>query len=205
MPPGFTPERDAAHWSRACGLLTPRLALTMPGQVYRKLGTSVETQLMVFDKVQEEIEIVRAMVDDLDEALPLSMPWPQPVPRCPPNGWQRSLMVGRQFHHLPGARPPPRRSLPPKAAPTPPSRSPSRASMSRATTGPSRKSMRDTARSVSRSRGHRSIPRRWSKASPWPLGPPCLRHGQCGTAPARQTDRGGTSLRGAARDHHHGP
>ena len=23
MPPGFTPERDAAHWSRACGLLTP--------------------------------------------------------------------------------------------------------------------------------------------------------------------------------------
>ncbi|MEP5984067.1 MAG: methylase, partial [Roseibium sp.] len=48
MPPGFTPERDAAHWSRACGLLTPRLALTMPGQVYRKLGTSVETQLMVF-------------------------------------------------------------------------------------------------------------------------------------------------------------
>ncbi|MFT6447523.1 MAG: tRNA G10 N-methylase Trm11, partial [Sulfitobacter pontiacus] len=22
MPPGFTPERDAAHWSRACGLLT---------------------------------------------------------------------------------------------------------------------------------------------------------------------------------------
>ena len=53
MPPGFTPERDAAHWSRACGLLTPRLALTMPGQVYRKLGTSVETQLMVFDKVQQ--------------------------------------------------------------------------------------------------------------------------------------------------------
>ena len=32
MPPGFTPERDGAHWARACGLLTPRLALTMPGQ-----------------------------------------------------------------------------------------------------------------------------------------------------------------------------
>ncbi len=53
MPLGFTPERDAAHWSRACGPLTPRLMLTMPGQVYRKLGTSVETQLMIFDKVQE--------------------------------------------------------------------------------------------------------------------------------------------------------
>ncbi len=48
MPPGFTSERDAAHWSRACGLLTPRLALTMPGQVYRKLGTSVETQLSLY-------------------------------------------------------------------------------------------------------------------------------------------------------------
>ena len=70
MPPGFTPERDAAHWSRACGLLTPRLALTMPGQVYRKLGTSVETQLMVFDKVLEDGEMIRASVRDLDEALP---------------------------------------------------------------------------------------------------------------------------------------
>ncbi|KRS10471.1 strawberry notch-like NTP hydrolase domain-containing protein, partial [Roseovarius indicus] len=70
MPPGFTPERDAAHWSRACGLLTPRLALTMPGQVYRKLGTSVETQLMVFDKVQEGGEMIRASVRGLDDALP---------------------------------------------------------------------------------------------------------------------------------------
>ncbi|GGA33175.1 strawberry notch family protein [Neptunicoccus cionae] len=70
MPPGFTPDRDAAHWSRACGLLTPRLALTLPGQVYRKLGTSVETQLLVFDKVQEEDELIRTEVHDLQEALP---------------------------------------------------------------------------------------------------------------------------------------
>ncbi|MEP6195910.1 MAG: strawberry notch-like NTP hydrolase domain-containing protein, partial [Nitratireductor sp.] len=69
MPPGFTPERDAAHWFRACGLLTPRLALTMAGQVYRKLGTTVETQLMVFDKVQEDGVFFRASVQKLDEAL----------------------------------------------------------------------------------------------------------------------------------------
>ena len=69
MPSGFSPERDAAHWSRARGLLTPRLALTMPGQVYRKLGTSVETQLMVFDKVQEDCACIRASVRGLDEAL----------------------------------------------------------------------------------------------------------------------------------------
>ena len=68
MPMGFSPKRDAAHWARASAIAKPRLALTIPGHVYRKLGTTVETQLMVFDKVQEEIEIVRAMVDDLDAA-----------------------------------------------------------------------------------------------------------------------------------------
>ncbi|MEN8934979.1 MAG: hypothetical protein ABF245_08630, partial [Planktotalea arctica] len=69
MPMGFTPERDAAHWARALGLLTPRLALTIPGQIYRKLGTSVDTQLMVFDKVDEDVEMIRTSVDDLDSAV----------------------------------------------------------------------------------------------------------------------------------------
>ncbi|BBU59441.1 methylase (plasmid) [Mameliella alba] len=68
MPMGFTPERDAAHWARASAIAKPRLALTIPGHVYRKLGTTVETQLMVFDKVQVEVECVRAVVDDLDAA-----------------------------------------------------------------------------------------------------------------------------------------
>ncbi len=69
MPPGFTPERDAAHWTRAGALLTLRLALTLPGHVYRKLGTTVETRLMVFDKMQEAHEPIRASVRDLGEAL----------------------------------------------------------------------------------------------------------------------------------------
>ncbi|RKF12534.1 SAM-dependent methyltransferase [Roseovarius spongiae] len=69
MPMGFTPERDPAHWARTSAIARPRLALTIPGHVYRKLGTSVETQLMVFDKVQDEVEIVRTVIDDLDEAL----------------------------------------------------------------------------------------------------------------------------------------
>ena len=30
MPPGFTPERDASHWARACRIVMPRLALTVP-------------------------------------------------------------------------------------------------------------------------------------------------------------------------------
>ncbi|MEO1455834.1 MAG: strawberry notch family protein, partial [Pseudomonadota bacterium] len=93
MPPGFTPERDAAHWSRACGLLTPRLALTMPGQVYRKLGTSVETQLMVFDKVQEDGAFIRAAVQDLDEALPFV----QGVATSRPEARPASAVATRSF------------------------------------------------------------------------------------------------------------
>ena len=68
MPMGFTPERDAAHWARASAIAKPRLALTIPGHVYAKLGTTVETQLMVFDKVQEDVEFVRRAVDDLNAA-----------------------------------------------------------------------------------------------------------------------------------------
>ena len=69
MPMGFTPERDAAHWARALGLLTPQLALTIPGHIYHKLGTSVDTQLMVFDKADEASEMIRTSVDDLDSAV----------------------------------------------------------------------------------------------------------------------------------------
>ncbi|WP_428929713.1 strawberry notch-like NTP hydrolase domain-containing protein [Marinibacterium sp. SX1] len=68
MPTGFSPERDAAHWARASAIAKPRLDLTIPGHVYRKLGTTVETQLMVFDKVQDEVAFVRAVAADLEAA-----------------------------------------------------------------------------------------------------------------------------------------
>ena len=91
MPMGFTPERDAAHWTRAMSLLTPRLALTIPGHVYRKLGTSVDTQLMVFDKVDEGGEMIRASVDDLDEAVSIV---DKIAATRPPVTAARSLNVG---------------------------------------------------------------------------------------------------------------
>ncbi|MEM6275321.1 MAG: strawberry notch family protein [Pseudomonadota bacterium] len=69
LPTGFTLERDGAHWARASAVAKPRFALTIPGAVYAKLGTSVETQLMVFDKVEAEVELVRTPVDSLDAAL----------------------------------------------------------------------------------------------------------------------------------------
>ncbi len=68
MPMGFTPEREGAHWSRLAGIVKPRLALQIPGQIYRKLGTSVETQLIVFDKTPDEVVFECAPAANLDEA-----------------------------------------------------------------------------------------------------------------------------------------
>ncbi|MCO6385357.1 bifunctional class I SAM-dependent methyltransferase/DEAD/DEAH box helicase [Oceanicola sp. 502str15] len=68
LPLGFSPERDAAHWARVIAIAKPRLALSVPGHVYARLGTSVDTQLLVFDKVEEEVELRRAAIDHLDGA-----------------------------------------------------------------------------------------------------------------------------------------
>jgi len=54
MPLGFDPKRDAGHWKRMCGIVTPRLAITLPGSIYRKLGTNVDTQLIICDKVTDD-------------------------------------------------------------------------------------------------------------------------------------------------------
>ncbi|GFE67225.1 strawberry notch family protein [Litoreibacter roseus] len=68
MPTSFAPVRDAAHWVRASQIVKPRLALTIPGHVYRKLGTSVDTQFMVFDKIEADIEMIRTSIETLEEA-----------------------------------------------------------------------------------------------------------------------------------------
>ena len=71
MPIGFSAHRDAGHWARATAFLTLRLAITVPGAVYRKLGTTVDTQLMVFDKVACAEPTVRAEIASLGDAIPL--------------------------------------------------------------------------------------------------------------------------------------
>ncbi len=208
MPPGFTPERDAAHWSRACGLLTPRLALTMPGQVYHKLGTSVETQLMVFDKVQEDGEMIRASVRDSGRSPSFcrrrGRDPDRDAPRTtgggdPSRAADRSIICPAQD----------RRCACRRLQTSGQCRCPaqlSRALISRATTCPSQTSMRATVRNGSRLRMRRNIPRRSLKASPWPRLPrPCPQTRASDDLRLPSTvDRGGTSLRGAARDHHHG-
>jgi len=95
MPMGFTPERDAAHWARAMSLLTPRLAIAIPGHVYRKLGTSVDTQLMVFDKTSDDVKMIRTSVDDLDAAAPIVDQITAMRPVVSPVTAARSLHVGR--------------------------------------------------------------------------------------------------------------
>ncbi len=83
MPMSFDPLRDAAHWKRACGILTPRLAMSVPGAVYRKLGTSVETQLVVMDKVQDDQDMRRASAGSLDEAADIIATIPIRGQICP--------------------------------------------------------------------------------------------------------------------------
>lgn len=72
MPTRFTANSDPAYWKRLVGLVTPRLALDIPGSTYRKMGTSVDTQLLVCDKVASDGHaFARHTVGSLDEATTL--------------------------------------------------------------------------------------------------------------------------------------
>lgn len=78
MPSRFTAKNDLGYWKRLTGLVIPRLALDIPGHVYRKMGTSVDTQLLVCDKVNTDTDAfsrheVQSLEDAyalLDQALP---------------------------------------------------------------------------------------------------------------------------------------
>ena len=70
MPDSFSRERRPAFWSVIEERSTLRLRLALPGSVYRKHGTSVETCLVVIDKIQGDGETVFACVDDLASTLP---------------------------------------------------------------------------------------------------------------------------------------
>ena len=74
MPTRFTAKTDPAYWKRLTGLVSPRLALDIPGHVYRKMGTSVDTQLLVCDKVDTDTDtdaFERHAVQSLEDAYVL--------------------------------------------------------------------------------------------------------------------------------------
>ncbi|TFL17233.1 strawberry notch-like NTP hydrolase domain-containing protein [Jannaschia formosa] len=66
LPRAACDARQPVLWSRLTRLVAPRLHLVLPGSVYRKMGTSVETALLVADRVGET-------------AVPTADVFPEPV------------------------------------------------------------------------------------------------------------------------------
>ena len=70
LPMGFTPARQGAFWQRLTAIVTPRVAIHMPGAIYRKMGTSVETQLLICDKIApDDFGFLRVEATSLKAAL----------------------------------------------------------------------------------------------------------------------------------------
>ena len=144
MPPGFTPERDAAHWSRACGLLTPRLALTMRGRVSPSLGPPSKPRSLVSTRVRGTAKLTPPLGSNLTKPLlclrRVGTP-PREVPRlpratAPPNPGQPSIIRPRPKPAVPLSPPPnprPRPFSPPlsRALEPPPATPPFPASLPR--------------------------------------------------------------------------
>ncbi len=53
LPMAASADRQPALWRRLTAIVTPRLHLGLPGIVYRKMGTNVETALLVADVTEE--------------------------------------------------------------------------------------------------------------------------------------------------------
>ena len=53
VPPSVSKTGDAGLWRRICAVATPVLRLHLPRAVFRKMGTSVSTDLLVLDKLPE--------------------------------------------------------------------------------------------------------------------------------------------------------
>ena len=71
MPMNFDQTREPGLWSRLAANMSLRARFIVPGNVYRKLGTSVDTQLMVFDKVDCSARPISGAVATLEAASKL--------------------------------------------------------------------------------------------------------------------------------------
>ncbi|WP_185962203.1 strawberry notch-like NTP hydrolase domain-containing protein [Palleronia caenipelagi] len=69
LPRGACERRQSALWGRLTEIVTPRLHLGLPGIVYRKMGTSVDTALLVADRTPGGTQIDLHEVDGLRAAL----------------------------------------------------------------------------------------------------------------------------------------
>ena len=69
VPPCAHPHRSKALWDRLLAHVTPVLRITLPGTVYAKMGTSVETHLLIADKGDSATAYPEVRCGSLDEAL----------------------------------------------------------------------------------------------------------------------------------------
>ena len=72
LPLAACAARQPVLWARLMRLVTPRLHLVLPGSVYRKMGTTVETALLVADRADASVpagDVVPEAVEDLHAAL----------------------------------------------------------------------------------------------------------------------------------------
>ena len=74
MPDGFSGHGSLrGPWRDACDHARLRMRLAIPGAVYARHGTGVDTALVVFDRIAEAEPPLIAAVADLDEALAAAM------------------------------------------------------------------------------------------------------------------------------------
>ena len=94
LPRAACAERQPALWRRLTGIVVPRLHLGLPGIVYRKMGTGVETALLVADRAEGDAAVPLLPVPTLDAALravlsdlpPRAVRAAAPAPRATPAG-----------------------------------------------------------------------------------------------------------------------
>ena len=74
LPLAACAARQPVLWARLMGRVVPRLHLVLPGRVYRKMGTNVETALLVADRLDEgavpaAAPILHEPMENLEAAL----------------------------------------------------------------------------------------------------------------------------------------
>ena len=57
LPTAACARRQPVLWARLMGLVAPRLHLALPGRVFAKMGTSVDTALLVADRREEDVAV----------------------------------------------------------------------------------------------------------------------------------------------------
>ncbi len=110
VPPSVSASGDAGLWRRICSQAMPVLRLHLPRPVFRKMGTSISTDLLVLDKGRAgegascyerpcpDLNAAVVMLADIcPQRLPLTDVAPKPATHPPRVVTQRSLRGGKMI------------------------------------------------------------------------------------------------------------